>query len=392
MKKSYLMIAAAVVLFTACAEKDTFKDVDSQDVPIGFNYNGTTKNTRAELDINWFKTVNNAFGVYGYKIDSPIFTDERVYCSTTDASISNCEWSHSTVRFWDKSAEDAYYFYAYAPYVAPSGSGNNITYNPAFDKTNEKFTFSGINLIADIENDGADKVVAKAVRGIDYADVKDHKHNNKPTVQFDFHHILSKLSFKVYTEIAKANVQQNTGVATFTLKRINIDFPQSEAVTDNVDFYASDFETAASRNLPKGTTSYTGTPVKDNAFDGTDAADDDVELVFYCEDGYEVPNSATKPALPASPKTNDVACKTYIVAPVNSTRTAHEFGISVEYDVEYVDGTTEEGCKATSTLSYSPAQNSHHVVIIKIDPAQINFCVESVADWDTETAQNVTVD
>lgn len=386
------MIAAAAVLLTACSSNDTFKDVDAQDVPIGFNYNGTEKTTRAELDINWFKVLNtNAFGVYGFKSDAPIFTDERVYCSTTDAAIANCVWSHPTVRFWDKSAADAYDFFAYAPYVEPTGTAPNLTYNPSFDKTTEKFTFSGISLIADIEDDGADKVVAKAVRDIDYEDVKDHKHNDKPTVQFDFHHILSKLSFKVYTEIAKADASPNP-VATFTLKRINIDFPQSNEVTDNVDFYASDYETAASRNLPKGVTTYTGTPEKDGDFDGTDASDDDVELVFYCEAGYEVPNSATKPALPATAGSDDVACKTYIVTPVNSTIAEHEFGISVLYDIEYADGTTEEGCKATSTLSYSPAQNSHHVVTIKIDPAQIDFCVESVADWDTETVQPVTVD
>ena len=213
--------------------------------------------------------------------------------------------------------------------------------------------------------------------------------NDKPTVQFNFYHILSKLSFKVYTEIAKANAASNP-VATFTLKRINIDFPQSNEITDDIDFYASDYATEASRNLPKGATSYTGTPTKDGTYTGTNKASDDVELVFYCEDGYEVPNSATKPALPASPKTNDVACKTYIVAPVNSTRTAHEFGISVEYDIEYADGTKETGCKATSTLSYAPAQNSHYVVNIKIDPAQIEFCVENVVDW-AETTQDVTV-
>lgn len=385
---------AAVALFAACSQSDVINEVIDEDVAIGFNYNGTEKNTRAEIDEAWFRVVNsNKFGVYGFKNDAAIFTDEEVYCSTTASSLAGCEWSHPTVRFWDKGAEDAYDFFAYAPYVAPDlTDANNPVYNPVFNKTNEKFTFTGISLIADIEENGADKVVAKAVRNIDFEDVKNHVHNNKPTVQFDFHHILSKLSFKIYTEIAKANAQTNP-VATFTLTRINIDFPQSSTISDDVDFYANDYETVESRNLPKGAITYPSTaPAKDETFDGTNASNDDVELVFYCEDGYEVPNSATKPALPASPKTNDVACKTYIVTPVNTTVTEHTFGISVEYNVQYADGTIENGCKATSTLTYQPVQNSHHVVTIKIDPVQIDFCVESVADWDTETTHEVEVE
>lgn len=349
MKKSYLMIAAVAALFAACAEKDTFKDVDTQDAVIGFGHSATQKTTRAELDMNWFRTENNAFGVYGFKSDAAIFTNENVYCSNATSPYA---WSHATIRFWDKAAADAYDFYAYAPFT---GTTNTAGTNPTFSKSTG-FTFTGIPVIADITDAGADKAVADAVLDIDYDDTRLHAgHSNSPTVQFVFNHILSKLSFKIKTDVLST-------VATFTVKKIEINFPTATGVQ-----WA---ETAS--NNPAGVTTYTGYTAKAGDYDFT---------VF--EGQQAVTNSAA--AL-----TN---AHTYIVTPVNSTVTKHEFDVKVTYDILYADNTAENDCIATGTIgtgepaanTYTPAQNQYYIAVININPEKIEFCVEGVDEWDPET-------
>ena len=363
MKKSYLMIAAAAALFAACAQNDTFKEVNEKAI-IGFGHAATEKTTRAELDMTWFRTLNNGFGVYGYKDGEtdPIFKNENVYCSDNQSPY---EWSHATVRFWDKAATDAYDFYAYAPFTGTNNSTAGA--NPTFNKSTG-FTFTGINIIEDITTDGADKAVATAVEDIDYSDARLHSgHANSPTVQFTFNHILSKLSFKVKTDIAAHDAAQNP-VATFTVTDIDIDFP-----TDNAVQWA---ETES--DDPAGATTYSnGYAAKDGTF----------ETHVLTGGSQVVTGTAT------------AIGNTYIVTPVNGTRTKHEFDVKVTYNVLYADGTTETGCKATGTIGtgnpalspgdegydaniYAPGQNQYYVAIINIAPAQIDFCVENVSAWN----------
>jgi hypothetical protein len=367
MKKSYLMIAAAVALLTACSSNDSFKDVDTQDAVIGFGHSATEKTTRAELDMTWFRTIDNGFGVYGYKVDAPIFKNENVYCASTTETVSGSvtspyRWDHATIRFWDKAANDAYDFYAYAPFT---GTNNVVGTNPTFSKSTG-FTFTGIPVIADIDDLGADKAVANAVENIDYNDGRLHNaHTNSPTVQFVFNHILSKLSFKIKTDIPAHNASSNP-TATFTVKKVEIDFPSATGVQ-----WAE-----TSSDAPAGKTTYTDYAAKDGTYDFT---------VF--EGSQTVTNSAV--AL-----TNGM---TFIVTPVNSetTVTKHEFEVKVTYDILYADNTTETGCIATGTIgtgtpatnTYTPAQNQYYIAVININPEKIEFCVEDVNAWDpiTET-------
>ena len=354
MKKSYLMIAAVAALFAACAEKESFKDVD-QDEIIGFGHSATENPTRAELNMTWFRTLDNGFGVYGYKNDAAIFTNENVYCSNaTDPYF----WSHATVRFWDKAASQAYDFYAYAPFT---GTNNTAGTNPTFSKSTG-FTFTGIPVIADITTAGADKAVADAVENIDYNDSRLHKVHQAsssvptvPTVQFVFNHILSKLSFKIKTDILST-------VATFTVTKVEIDFPSATGVQ-----WA---ETAS--NAPAGTTTYTGYTAKDGTYDFT---------VF--EGSQTVTNTAAAMT----------DAKTFIVTPVNTSVTKHEFEVKVTYNILYADNTSETGCIATGTIgtgtpatnTYTPAQNQYYIAVININPEKIEFCVEDVKAWNPET-------
>ena len=361
MKKSYLMIAAAAALFVACAENESFKEVN-QDVVIGFGHSATENPTRAELNMTWFRTVDNGFGVYGYKDDANIFKNENVVCSDANSPY---EWSHTTIRFWDKAATDAYDFYAYAPFAGTNNSTTNA--NPTFDKSTG-FTFTGLPLIVDITTDGADKAIANAVEDIDYTDGRLHDtHANSPTVQFVFNHILSKLSFKIKTDIPAHNAASNA-TATFTVKSIKIDFPSDNNVT---------WAETSSDNVA-GTTTYS------NNYAAKTGSKADAAFETTVFTGSQV---ATANATALG--------NTFIVTPVNGTVKKHEFDVQVIYDILYADGTTESDCVATGTIGtgnpeanpadenvYAPAQNQYFVAIINIHPEEIQFCVENVADWN----------
>lgn len=399
MKKSYLMIAAAVALFTACAEKDTFKDVEGQEIPINFSQMATEKATRAgaELDMDWFhNTAKVGFGVYGFKgtpsADTKIFKNEQVTSTTASAPYG---WTHSTIRFWDKAVNN-YNFYAYAPFAGTNNSETSA--NPTFDYS-KGFTFTGLSVIANIDVDESttlspDKVVATAVEGVGYTSNKLHTggsytdgtgthsvadHANAPTVPFVFNHILSKLSFKIYTPVKPNNYETVAErVANFTVKSIKIDFPSATSVT-----WAE-----TNKNSAAGETTYDTYAVKT----GTKANDAFETTVYNNATGTLVPYSTT------SADADEIG-ETFIVTPVNGTVKKHEFDVQVIYDVEYADGTSETGCIATGTIGtgdpakqpgdtgydpniYAPGQNQYYVAIIKLDPAKIDFCVENVNAWD----------
>ena len=377
MKKSYLMIAAAAAIFAACSKTDTFKEVDTQDVPINFSQSATEKVTRAETDMTWFHTENNAFGVYGFKGTNKIFKNEEVKCSNATAPYA---WSHATIRFWDKAVSN-YNFYAYAPFTGTTNSETGA--NPTFDET-KGFIFTGLSLIANVNQTqgvSPDKVVATAVEGVGYTSNKLHNdgsytdangahsvtdHSNAPTVPFVFSHILSKLSFQVTTDIEAT-------VATFTVTSIKIDFPQDNNVT----------WTETAKAAPAGTTTYSNSYAAKNG---------EYETTVF-------PASAS-----GSPTTQPVTynVKTdlgnvYIVTPVNTDKTKHEFGVEVTYNITYADNTSETGCVATgvigtgtpATNTYTPSQNQYYKAVIKIAPAEIQFCVEGVDGW-TDPATEVT--
>lgn len=418
------MIAAAAALFAACSSNDTFKDVAVENVEIGFSGQAVSKATRAVqgIDLPWFQTEGSAteghrFGVYGfknvyqtgadqYKIDtqkgSDIFDNEIVWCEDVTKEnnvVTSVTWSHNTIRFWDKAATKAYNFYAYAPYA-----DSNVTYaKGSVQGTGEAeesrqnysptFTFTNLPLIAEITEDDcdADKMVAAAVKDIDYATITADSythgvnHDNAPTVKFIFNHILSKLSFKVVTDIKKHN--ETDGVATFTVKEIDFDFPQVSNVQDVVSFTSED---------PAGAVTYSTTPAKDGTYDVSTVSN--LEVVYKSEAGFVVPstlstsnNIALEPTISVTADANNVASKTYIVTPVAaSAYTKHTFDVKVTYDVEYPNGVTETGCISTGTIEYSPAQNEYYIVVIKLDPAQIEFCVESVNDWDPQDEDDNT--
>ena len=360
MKKT-LLIIAAVALFAACSSNDTFKEVDTQDVAIGFEGKFVNKATRAEINEAWFQTSDKHFGVYGYKgATFQLFNNE-------DVSWNGTDWVHTTVRFWDKNAND-YNFYAHAPRAA------------AHTFTNKKYTFTSIPVITEINTGDPDIVVATPITAMGYGNctqtsVAGHGEGH---VEFDFNHILSKLAFKVKTSVPATS-------AEITVTEVKLDFPTGTAT----------WAQAAADNVAGATTysSYTakdGTNYETDVFSGTTAALTSTGVFLV---------DATNPSNVGN---------IFIVSPVavtpETTGLEHVFGVKVKYNIQYKkesstpgtyedDGPAEEDCIATGVIGggnttatqYKPAQNSSYIVTIDVNPAQIQFCVDDVNSWTEVT-------
>lgn len=409
MKKSYLLIAATALVFAACSNNELINDVNVQneaEPQIGFAQKAIDKTTRAELNMDWFHEIDNAFGVYGYKNADNIFKNEEVKLTskteTTSGDVTSIyKWEHATVRFWDKSAPTAYNFYAYAPFYGTSNSTSGA--NPTFTYSGNPsgFVFSGLNVIENITTDNVDKAVATAVEGVGYASNSlDRTHTNSPTVPFTFNHILSKLSFKIMTSVKPtdyATVAER--VADITVKSIRIDFPSAASVT----------WTQTTKNNIAGTTSYTTyagkdgtyeTPVYNTAYENVSAYNT-AHSTSIGSDAFSALSYAEKlkiggTAVPYGTTSNDATPigETFIVTPVGTGATKHEFDVEVIYDIDYLDGTNETNCIAHGTVGadtpgaqgatnvYAPAQNQYFIAVINIKPTGIEFCVEGVNGWN----------
>ncbi len=333
------MIATALV-FGACSQNDdNVNNIDVNDkVEIGLRYSAIDKTTRAELKNDWFIARGNSFGVYGYKGDTQIFGNasgaEKV---TWDEEES--DWTHPTVRYWDKAA-DNYAFYAYAPYEATPTSF-----------TDKKFKFTVNDLFNKVTKTNADIAIAAPLTDLTYTGscFSDAEGHGKGHVEFIFHHILSKLSFKATTDVPEA-----TGKVKIIDLRLS--FPSATSATWT--------QTAATGTA--GTTAITGfTPAETDSID------------------YETGSTATATEL-SSTTASGFGATEYIVVPCNDTVPKYEnIGVRVKYNVKYKDGVEEKECYATGKFSIAPKQNDHIVVTInlKLENNKIEFCVDKVTDW-----------
>ena len=239
MKKSYLMIAAAVAMFTACQETDTFREINTQqeNKAIGFK-TFTTKQTRAEnsgeTNYNALEAYNTTFRVWGNKYINkgqkddqqnivyevtPVFggTDfagEKVEYKTTPVSDLIGNWDYDPIRFWDKTATK-YDFYAASPFIPKNASGDDVIWQ--FKNTNKtislgSFTVSGINRVTTGTNGEAalsvttslDKAAVMSYNqedlmiATDIPEYTDYAYSTYTTgVNLQFNHVLSRLNVAI---------------------------------------------------------------------------------------------------------------------------------------------------------------------------------------------------
>lgn len=353
MKKSYLMIAAVAALFAACAEKDTFKEVVNEEVAIGFESNYATKTTKAEIDNAWMKTSGDKFGVYGYKQETDkvvtLFSNERVYYTT--------DWEHTSVRYWDKSADDAYDFYAYAPYSASAASFVKDAVSPS---TKTGFTYNlGTQVFADATLGATVDLCVAAVEGTDYNEcfLPNTTTASDGHVSFTFDHVLSKLSFNVK--------KVETLTATVTLNALKMEFPSATSVN-----WAQNSKSVTLGDKNATPAEYVG------------------DITYG---GYAAPTADTYGVTIVSGKTQTVTttsaaiadAHSYIVAPnvVADPVQKHNINVKVEYTIDYDDNIVETQT-ATGIAEINFIENYHYTLTINIDPAKIEFDVDAVNGWD----------
>lgn len=360
MKKSYLMIAAVATLFAACAENDTFKDVDTQEYAITFNQ-ALNKVTRAYIGSEADLRSENGFVVYGYKSlddfdtkESPdIFNAKNVFWDNTSSA-----WKYNGLRFWDKNA--TYNFYAVAPYQPTDNATYSIQGNPATAATFGKITITGaksnISTASDdylIDRDGAKGELGSA-----------HTGASNPTVDFDFHHIMAKVQFALKSTLSSGTVTVtkltmtgwNNGVATFA------------------------------QNM-----SYTGAPgsIVCDEWTLTSTVAGNIDLV-----GGNA-SDATKVLTCATNATASALTDWYIMVPQQITYTAPaqnvtEAGLTFTVTYTYNDGLTPAYEETfTNQVAIVPSTqtwgtDSHMTYTLDIKPNEIKFDVESICSFDED--------
>lgn len=357
------MIAAVTAIFAACGENDTFKEVVNEEVAIGFESSYATKTTKAEINDAWMKTTGDKFGVYGYKTEPDkvvtLFNNERVYYTT--------DWEHTSVRYWDKSADDAYDFYAYAPYSATAASFTKDATAPA---TTTGFTYNlDTQVFADATSDATVDLCVAAVEGTDYNECLYGPNNDQVSdghVSFTFDHVLSKLSFNVK--------KVSTLTATVTLNALKMEFPSATSVN----------WVQKSKSVTLG--DKTATPAEY------------VGDITY--GGYAAPTADSYSVTIVSGKTQEVTttstaiadAHSYIVAPnvVATPIENHNINVKVEYTINYGDNIIETQT-ATGIAEINFIENYHYTLTITIDPAKIEFDVDAVHGWDEPHDANVDV-
>lgn len=365
MKKSFLMIATAALALTACSQNEELNYNEFKDVAMEFGSDGIDKPTRAELDMDWFQTSGNSFGVYGFTKEAmtgdQIFKNEKVYYDGSNT------WKHDNVRFWNKSL-NTYNFYAYAPFA--SGDAD-------VEFGSNGFTFKNLEIFSNVASGDYDKAVANAT-GIGYSNgtlCTDATHSNAPTVKFIFSHVLSKLQFRIKTtEAADA-------VADFYLQEICTQFPSASGSAS----WVQSTPTAASGEAKYISANLTQADLVISSGDAVYASGDAAKCttLIYASTAASGDAVTTTAAEKGQP---------YIVVPVGENETDHKFAVKVKYDIVYADGTTEKDCIALGAIKYAPNTNDFYTITIVIDPAKIEFCVEDVEGWDTEIDKEIDVD
>ena len=207
MKKSYLMIAAAATLLTACMDNDTFREINETEGPAISFSTYAQKATRAENSDSTYKLNlydhHTTFKVYGFKNTdaTPVFNGDSV-------GYSNSAWSYATKKYWDKGAT-TYEFYAFAPDKAPfdfygvdgidsQKDGNfKITtpFNKVGDNVSPKNSPTPVASWKDLATDNIDLMIADTCR-LSGASLTAAQTGS---VTLQFIHVLSRLNITVQT-------------------------------------------------------------------------------------------------------------------------------------------------------------------------------------------------
>lgn len=228
------MLAAAALMFAACAQFDTVNEVpESEPQAIGFDtYAQMT--TRAENSnastTNALSTHHLSFEVWAYKNTATNYvfgtnTNEGVAVTYADS-----KWGYTGTKYWDKAASQ-YEFYAAAP-VGQEWVLNANTDSQADDYfTLANFALTGTTLPNSTSLTSSFSTVGDIDLMIASAEPVTSIPPTDNIVQLDFNHILSRLNISVKkgANIAAGDPLVLTGISVNNLVK-NGSFEESAAV------------------------------------------------------------------------------------------------------------------------------------------------------------------
>lgn len=199
MKKNYFMLAAATMMFAACAETDLVNEVNMEEAPKAIEFESfANKTTRVEIE-SPANLQAAGFQVWGYKYPSTAngivwgddtstddVIEEANYFTIFDGvDVYGATWTYTGTQYWDKTSK--YNFYA----VAPKDPETDATYAI----NNGDITITGVT--SQSSTTSADYLIAEAVT--------EQQGSTGGTVNFNFSHIMSKVTVKVVQEELENN-------------------------------------------------------------------------------------------------------------------------------------------------------------------------------------------
>ena len=362
MKKSYLMIAAAAALFAACGEKDTFKDVDTQDSPIAFDQ-AINKVTRAYIENEEDLAGEGGFVVYGFKtlnnwtsIAQNVYSNQGTNVKSNDNGVT---WYYDNLRFWDKTGK--YNFYAVAPYGASATYTINSTLGASFGY----ITITGA---ASAKNaNSADYLLARG--GVLDELGSNHTSADNDPVTFDFHHVMTKVMVKLkstldapyghikVTSLAISGWNSNTGT-----------FAQNSASTPNNTLDNSEWTITAQ------------SPLAGN-FDLVGTGCTDTDITITCDKNSAAANTETVQdfciMVPQNIATDQLTF-TLDYTYYNDENDTHTDALNDDYNEAY------PAQVAVVPSAQTWGTDACIIYTIDIKPASIDFDVDEICNFDAK--------
>lgn len=360
MKKNYFMLAAATMMFAACAETDLVNEVNMEEAPKAIGFDAfANKTTREITSLTDLQAVG--FQVWGYKYPSGATIvwenafegegEDRVQTATKNAetifdgvnATYSTTWGHDgTPQYWN----DAYKYNFYA--VAPQDPATGATY----------YINKGDIAITGVAS-------AKSTASADYliaTPVTEKNGSDKGIVSFNFSHIMSKISLKL-----KAGVAENIVVTSLKMSGWN---NATGIFTQNSN---QEWTFTEGENNTSGEYDFVGSGTSNTTL----ALNKDMETLSLVTDTYiMVPQTIAANTLKFTITYKIIRG----VADDSENRPANDLDDEVF--------TNQEG---TLQTEQTWAKNTHTTYTITVSPAEIKFDIAANQrfDWGTGTGSTI---
>lgn len=439
MKTRYLYCIASIALLTACStneEHETVTNDGLQKVTFAdpFVGKGLTKAsgdiaTGTDLHSYKVKVWGDLISTYTPGGSAPDVKGSYTQHSTEAPFYKGDEISHNGTT-WSSTKEyyyprDKYYyrFVAFAPAEALTGSNPiqvsmNTNYQTFSGASASNYGVSNVPLVQEIDNTagtkkGWDLLVSNRVLS---SPKETDGIYNRDAISFTFQHILSRLSFYVYTTESEGTTVKVKSIKAYLPKgatgqyRQNTatDKPTVEGKTDNIYNSTNSTWNSSTNDSWEWTTGFTDitTVVTPSQFDALV-----VNNAGNTYQEYEVQTSGEGDVV-KHPTSNEFSSvindanitkigKEYFLAPtpayndgMSDKVAKYHFFVKVEYEVSTAT-TTKEYTGYINLYDadfYRFKQGWHHKLYLKLDAKKIRFITASVDNWEnTEHKEDMTV-